>query len=441
MVTKATERRARLTKRTVDASKPEGARYIVWDESLAGFGLRVEPTGRKTFIARYRAGGGRTGVRRQATLGRYGALTVEEARTNARRLLGKAAGGSDPVGDQQRARQAGITVGEICDWYLKAAENGRLLGRMGRPIKASTLATDRMRIEAHVRPLMGRKAAQALGVADFEGMQADIAAGKTAVKRPSAKTGKRRRGGLPKGGAGTAGRTLGMLRAILEHAARSGLLASNPARGVRKLASGKRKKRLSLGDIRALGNAMCEAERDGESPTGLAAIRLTLLTGLRRSETLGMHRDWLLPAGGIDFPDTKSGPQVRPIGRIAVKLLQRRFDGNNQAWAFPSDHGNGHFVGLPKVLERVCKRANLTGITPHVLRHSFASIAAELGFSELVIAGLLGHSAGSVTAGYVHLDSALASAADRVAETIAAALDGRQEAEVVALRKVVRATA
>ncbi len=430
-MTNVPERRAKLTKRTVDAAKPETDRYILWDDSLAGFGLRVEPTGRKTFIARYRAGGGRTGVRRQATVGRYGTLTVDEARTNARRLLGRAAGGGDPVGDQQRARQAGITVGEICDWYLKAAEDGRLLGRMGRPIKASTLATDRMRIEAHVRPLLGRKPAQSLAVPDFERMQADIAAGRTAVKRTKSRS---PRGGLPKGGAGTAGRTLGMLRTILEHATRGGLLASNPARGVRKIASGKRKKRLTLDDIRALGKAMREAASGGESPTGLAAIHLILLTGLRRSEALGIRREWLLPAGGIDFPDTKSGPQVRPIGRAAVALLQSRFDESHQPWAFPSDHGEGHFVGLPKVLARVCTRAKLTGITPHTLRHSFASIAAELGFSELVIAGLLGHSAGSVTGGYVHLDSALVAAADRVSDVIRDALDGKEPAKVIHLR-------
>ena len=82
------------------------------------------------------------------------------------------------------------------------------------------------------------------------------------------------------------------------------------------------------------------------------------------------------------------------------------------------------------MLARVCKLAGLTGVTPHVLRHSYASIAAELGFSELTIAGLLGHRAGSVTAGYVHLDQALVIAADRVAAVIAGALEREPEAKV-----------
>jgi site-specific recombinase XerD len=107
-----------------------------------------------------------------------------------------------------------------------------------------------------------------------------------------------------------------------------------------------------------------------------------------------------------------------------MSVLSGRFKKNDQTWAFPADRGDGHFVGLPKVLKRVCAAAGLTGITPHVLRHSYASVAGDLGFSELVIAGLLGHSAGSVTSTYVHLDAALVAAADQVANVIANALNG-----------------
>ena len=89
-------RRAKLTKRTVDATRPTAERFIIWDTALPGFGLRVEPSGAKVFIARYRAGGGRAGTRRQATIGRYGTVTADEARAKAKTLLGKAAGGGDP---------------------------------------------------------------------------------------------------------------------------------------------------------------------------------------------------------------------------------------------------------------------------------------------------------------------------------------------------------
>jgi hypothetical protein len=130
---------ARLTKRVVDAARPESSRYYVWDAELSGFALRVAPSGHKTFVARYRAGGGRSGTLRQTVLGRYGNITVEEGRTIAKRMLGAAAGGADPIGEKHRVRQSGLTVSQLCDWYLEQAESGRLLGRKGRPIKADLL--------------------------------------------------------------------------------------------------------------------------------------------------------------------------------------------------------------------------------------------------------------------------------------------------------------
>jgi integrase len=94
-------------------------------------------------------------------------------------------------------------------------------------------------------------------------------------------------------------------------------------------------------------------------------------------------------------------------------------------FVFAADRGDGHFVGLPRVLARMCGRAGLFGVTVHVLRHSFAAAAAEMGFSELTIAGLLGHSVPGVTARYAHVpDRALSAAADQVSIRIAVALDG-----------------
>jgi len=98
-------------------------------------------------------------------------------------------------------------------------------------------------------------------------------------------------------------------------------------------------------------------------------------------------------------------------------------------WVFPADRGKGHFIGVRKLLSRVCRKAGLSGVTPHVLRHTFASIAGDLGYSELTIAGLLGHARRSVTAGYVHLDAALTAATDRVSSVLAAALDEESTAQ------------
>jgi integrase len=151
-------------------------------------------------------------------------------------------------------------------------------------------------------------------------------------------------------------------------------------------------------------------------------------------EALSLHRASVdCRASCIRFEDTKSGAQLRPIGTQAVKLIEAQSVHDGCPWVFPASHGDGFFVGLPKVLERVCAKAGLESVTVHVLRHTFAAIAAEMGFSELTIAGLLGHSVPGVTARYAHVpDSALVAAADRVSARITAALDAREgRAEVL----------
>lgn len=329
--------------------------------------------------------------------------------------------GVDPAAEPSPDLNA-ISVGELCDWYLAEAEAGRILGRRRRPIKASTLAMDRSRIEAHIKPLLGKRPIGSLKLGDIEGAQADIAAGKTSKARVGA------RGGATTGGEGVAARTMSSLHAIFEHGVRLGKIESNPAKGVRRLASLPRDRRLSRSEIGKLGQAMRAAAQDGEHPTGLAAIRLLLLTGFRRMEGLGLQRAWLNGEdGSVRFADTKSGPQTRVIGRSAVDLLLAQPLVAKSLFFFPADWGDGHFVGVVRVLDRVCAAAQLDGVTPHTLRHTFASVAGDLGFSELTIAALLGHAARGVTQRYIHIDEALRMAADRVAGEIADLLDGRAQ--------------
>jgi integrase len=225
---------------------------------------------------------------------------------------------------------------------------------------------------------------------------------------------------------------MGMLGTTLEYARNSlKLIKENPARGLKKPPDRKQQRFLSFGEIARLGHALRESERQGESPVALAAIRLLLLTGLRRMEALSL-RQLIVDdeAGCIRFDDTKSGPQIRPIGAEAVRVIQEQRSRNGCHWVFPASHGDGHFVGLPKVLERICARAGLEGVTIHVLRHSFAASAAHMGFSELTIAGLLGHSVPGITARYAHVpDSALVAAADQVSGRLASALDSIGSAE------------
>ncbi|PTD15981.1 MULTISPECIES: tyrosine-type recombinase/integrase [Alphaproteobacteria] len=413
----------KITKRIVDALKaPKPSRdgvkvreHFVWDRELRGFGVQVMPSGLKSFVIQYRTPEGRN---RRAVIGRYGLMTVEEARKLAHEKLVAVSKGVDPVAEEAKA--AGLlTVAEVCDWYLAEAEAGRILGRRRRPIKPSTLAMDRSRIEAHIKPLLGRRQVASLKLGDVEGAQADIAAGKTSKPRAGS------RGGATTGGEGVAARTMSTLHSIFEHAVRLGKIEANPAKGVRRLASAPRERRLSRSEIERLGKTLRAAAEEGEHPTGLAAIRFLLLAGFRRMEALGLQRTWLDEEEcAIRFPDTKSGAQIRVIGQAAIDLLLDQ-PKTKSPFFFPADWGEGHFIGVVRVLDRVCQKAGLADITPHTLRHTFASLAGDLGFSELTIAALLGHSARGVTQRYVHIDEALRMTADRVADEMADLLDGR----------------
>jgi integrase len=408
---------SKLTKRAVDALEtPKRGQTFLWDGELRGFGVRAILSGLKTFVLQYRNAEGRS---RRIVIGRYGVLTVEQARNKAKVKLGTIAHGGDPAEEVDGPRET-ITVAEICDWYLVEAEAGRLLGRRNRPIKPSTLTMDRSRIETHIKPLLGRRQVRALKVADISGMQADIAAGKTAKPRVPG------RGGVTTGGEGVAARTVSTLQSLLAHANRLDVIASNPAVGVRKLAGKKKERRLSAAEIKRLGETMRAAERNGEHQVALAAVRLMLLTGFRISEAQGLQRDWLhADQGYVHFPDTKSDGQVRAIGPSAAQLAASQPARKNCPYVFPADIGDGHFTAAKSCLARLCAAAQIEGVTPHTLRHTFGSVAGDLGFSELTIAALLGHAARGVTQGYVHIDEALKLAASRTCEEIAGLLSGQ----------------
>lgn len=419
---------SKLTKRAIDAlAFPANGQSFLWDGELRGFGVRVVPSGLKVFILQYRNAEGRS---RRLVFGRYGVLTVEQARDQAKIKLGAIAGGADPISDKAEMREA-ITVEAVCDWYLAEATAGRILGRRNRPIKASTLTSDRSRIETHIKPLLGRRQVRALKLVDIEGMQSDIAAGKTAKPRGTS------RGGMSQGGSGVAARTISTFQSLLTHAVRFDIVAANPTTGVRKLAGKKRERRLSVAEIKKLGEAMGIAARNGEHPKGLAAVRLMLLTGFRVSEVLGLQQTWVnADRGYIHFPDTKSDGQIRAIGRAAGNFASTLMVRRKSPYLFPADVGPGRFTAASSTLRRLCARAGIEGVTPHTLRHTFGSVAGDLGFSELTIAALLGHSARGVTQGYVHIDEALRLAADRVSAEVANLLDGKALAQAKSAKKL-----
>ena len=389
----------KLTRKAIDSLAPPAETQVIhWDREIRGFGLRILPSGLKTFVLQYRNA---EGVKRRANLGRYGIMTVEQARDLAKIKLGAVAVGEDPANEARQARK-GMTVAEMCDWYLTEARAGNVLGRKNRPIKVSSLDMDESRIKTHIKPLLGKRVVRHLTIADVEQMQADVKNGKTAKSRTGG------RGGKATGGAGVAGRCVGTLQAIIGHAKHKGLLAEHPTRGAKKLTTKKKDRRLSVAEIEALGMAMAYAERNGENLTALSVVRLLLLTGYRREEGQAMHRAWVRPEGGfIAFPDTKGDAQLRAIGPAAIRVIDAQPIVAGNPHVFPSEITDGPFTAVRACLDRVCKLAGINGVTPHTLRHTFGSVAGDLGFSELTIRAMLGHASQNVTQAYVHIDEAL----------------------------------
>jgi integrase len=401
---------------------------IAWDGgkgAVSAFGARRQKGDAVAYVLKYRTKDGR---QRWHTIGRQGSpWTPDQAREEARRILGEVADGGDPASAKAEARKA-ATVADLCDAYLEAAEAGKLLTRLRTAKKPSTLATDKGRIGRHIKPLLGWLKVAAVTQRDVERFRDSVADGET---RARIKTGKH---GLARvtGGQGTATRTTGLLGAIFAFAVKRGLRTDNPVRGVERHADGQRNRRLQDKEYAALGEAL-RTMPETAWPIAVGATKFLALTGWRRGEMLGLK--WAevdLATRTARLADTKTGASLRPLPRAACDVL--RDLPQLGALVFPASVGpDKPMSGFHKVWLRIAKRALFRAdVTPHVLRHSFASIAADLGFSELTIAALMGHKKASVTSKYAHhADAVLLQAADAVSDRIAKLLGDSQSAGAI----------
>src|SRR5262249_960370 len=386
-----------------------------WVCSLAGFGGAREQGEAFAYVLKYRTSEGR---QRWFTIGQHGApWTPETARRQARQLLGDVARKGDPAAEKRAARKA-QTVSELCDLYFADAAAGRLMTRRRSPKKGSTLATDLGRIERHIKPLLGRRTVGAVTREDVEAFMHDVAAGKTASRTKTKPRGLAR----VRGGRGTATRTIGLLGAIFAYAVRHRMRADNPVHGVTRFADGKRQRRLSDDEYKAFGDALRQSNSDNIWPAAIAVARFLAVSGWRSGEALELRWNEIdLARRTAMLGDTKTGRSVRPLSHAACDVLRNLPRSGHLV--FPATRGNGDVVmsGFKKLWKRIAKLGGLSpDVTPHVLRHSFASLAADLGYSEPVIAALVGHQGRSTTSRYVHsADTVLLAAADAVANRIA----------------------
>jgi integrase len=380
----------KLSKKVVDAAAAKNKDYVIWDDDLPGFGVRVFASGKRSYVLQYRA----AGRSRRYTIGLHGIWTPETARQEAKIQFGRVAQGDNPAEERLLDHNA-ITIRELCDLYRADLDAGLILGKGGRPKKASTIYTDLGRMKRHLIPLIGSRRVKDLTKADANKLMKDIMAGKTRV---TVKTGKLRGKSIVRGGAGTAARTVGLLGGILSYAIDLGIIETNPAHGLRKPKDRVRQRRLTEDEYRFLGKMLAAAAQQDKYATTALIIRQIALTGCRRSEIINLlWNDVDIERSCLRLSDSKEGYSVRPIGLPVVEFLEARrgeFGGN---YVFPGFYDNTAFGALPNHWNQIFKGSALSDITPHVLRHSFASIANDLGFTEVTIAALVGHSKGSVT--------------------------------------------
>lgn len=404
--------RARISKRTVDSLKPTEKDSYLWDTELAGFGVKLTPKGLAVYLVQYRLGG-RRGRTRRVTLGRHGAITPDQARIAARRVLGRVANGDDPAEDKRQARND-TTIAELCDNYLEFGARGK---------RASTLATDRSNIERHIKPLLGRRLLSSVRRADIEQFQHDVALGKTSQDLKTRKRGR----AIVTGGRGTAARSVAVLSAIFSYAVAEGMLSDNPAQGVKLYISAKRERYLSLPELSTLGQALINAEEQGANPQAITIIRLLILTGARKSEIERLTWSEVdLDRSCLRLRESKTGAKIIPLGEAAVEILKNLPRVGNQSYVFVGSTG-GSYTGTPRIWRKVRSDANLSDVRLHDLRHSFASVAVGQGHSLLMVGKVLGHKQARTTEVYAHLaDDPVRSVADQTAREIAAAIGTAQ---------------
>jgi integrase len=304
--------------------------------------------------------------------------------------------GADPAAERVHRRNA-MTVSELADQYLKAAEAGRILLRGGYTKKRTTTNSDRSRIKQHIKPRLGHLKVDAV-------TKTDIAEFVQAV-------GASRRG--------TASRAVGTLGGLFAYAIELGLRRDSPVHGVRRFRDGVRQRRLSDDEYKILGQCLYAAEFANMWPAAIQAIKFIALTGWRRSEALGLRwREIDVTNRLAVLGDTKTGRSERVLSQAAVDVLTNtpRIAGE---LVFPSSFHGGVMIGFSNSWHRIIDRKLPADVSPHVLRHSFASIAGDLQFADLTIGLLIGHRKRTQTSLYQHAaDPVMLAAADRIAGLI-----------------------
>lgn len=377
----------KITKRSVDAAAPTDKEFFIWDDELKGFGLRVYPSGRKMYLAQFRAGG----RLRRVNIGLHGAVTPDLARTEAMKHLSQVRLGADPAGDRDR-RKASPTMKEFGQRFLDE--------HVALHCKPSTQSEYKRSVELFINPKLGSHRIIDITRADVVEMHQSM-----------------------KDTPYQANRTLGVLSVMFTVAHTWGVRTDgvNPCWKVKRYKEVKRERYLTADELARLGKVLRETNAEREAAY---CIQLLLLTGCRLSEIQKLKWEYVdLKAGLLRLPDSKSGAKLVAIGQAAVEVFKTIPRLKNNPFVITGTIEGQHLTDMQKPWRRLRKRAGLDDLRIHDLRHSFASDALQLGEDLTMIGRLLGHTQVQTTARYAHLKTdPIRAAANKVSDAIALAL-------------------
>ncbi len=317
----------KLTKRKIDAAEAQEKEYFIWDDTLPDFGLRVLPSGRKSYIVQYRAGR----RARRMSLGPKTVLACEQARGQAITILAAVRKGEDPSADRAAQRNA-LNMTELAGRFDAEHISVRL--------KESTATEYRRNLRRFILPALGRLIVAEVTRADISKFHHDLRH-------------------IPY----QANRCLEVLSKMFNLAEMWGLRpdGSNPRKHIRKYPEEKRERFLSTAELRRIGEVLREMETEGlELPSAILAARLLILTGCRLGEIMTLRWEFLdLAEKMLRLPDPKTGAKLVHLGQPAVDLLAGARPIKDNPWVIAGTLKGKHLSDLQPFWQRVRARAGL----------------------------------------------------------------------------------
>lgn len=381
----------KLTKTLIESTTARTADVWLWCPELPGFGVRVQRSGRKVYVVRYRT---HARQQRTMTLARYADMNIEQARALARKAFQQVAEGFDPLHCREELRDA-PTMDALAERYMR---------EHARPFKKPRSASNDAGLWRNViLPRWGSRR-----VADIR--RADILELHGSLSLQPAK----------------ANQTLALLSKAMNLAEvwewRQGM--SNPCRGVRRYRVRHHERVLTPDEIRRLDETIGGMVRVREVPASFQLlIRLLLLTGCRLTEIMHARRDWVdVDRRLLLLPDSKVGQRCIGLSRAAVALIEAQ---PAHPYLIPGRRQGDHLRSPWRAWHEACRRASVPRARLHDLRHTVGSLAHRAGLSQRAIADLLGHRQLATTARYLHgARGDLLTDADTVAGVIGNSLGG-----------------